>query len=708
MKFANGTRNICGLVAPLSALKSDSGGPCGEFPDLVPLGKIARAWGFGLVQLLPVNDTGSQTSPYSALSAFALHPLYIRIRDLPEAKEPSAAAKAALRAAADIDSEAGEGNGVAFEAIYARKIEALKALWNAAASASAAVELDAWCKTRLWVKPYACFVELKRRNGGKAWWEWADHRNPEPGFAEFFWTDRDSASDCRFWAWLQMRAEGQFAEASRALADMAIDLMGDIPILMNADSADVWYRRGLFRTDRSAGAPPDMYSPSGQNWGFPLYDWDAHAAEGYSFWKERLVYADRFYSAYRIDHVLGFFRIWSLSNREEDGFMGSFVPEIPISWPDLAALGLSPERIRWLSRPHVPQAKIASALSESGLPVELDDPGSPASALFVRIDNEPLFLFRDEIGGGKDIGLVLKAWEKNSAGSPVSPGAVGRFADKARLFWRDRTLYEFAGGRFAPSWYFRDTTAWASLSGHEKSVLEALISLRRGESLSLWERSGRKILKELTEAVPMQACAEDLGAVPPCVPKVLSELKIPGLRVLRWHREYDRAGAPYIPFPEYPEDSVACPSVHDSTSLRQWWVEEADREALWAMAVTAAAADPGGWSDRNAPDMSSLGGGADLPRFAPAELGPESVVFILEAMATARSKILALPIQDLLAMSPALREPDAKDERINIPGTTGGANWRYRVRPTLEEIAADGALAERARRVSSKRNDRRD
>lgn len=700
MNYAHGAEKICGIVAPLSSIRVESGGVSGadgggmgdagigEFPDLVELGRIAKSWGFGLIQILPVNDTGEQTSPYSALSAFALHPVYLRLRDLPEWRDQPRPANGAGNAATETGHAAtGAGRLVAFEEVYRTKLDLLRALWDTGADRACAAELEAWCAGHDWVQSYACFIELKRRNGGAPWWQWAARLDPDPDFIDAFWNGAESARDCRFWAWIQMRAHGQFQAAALALAGMGIDLMGDIPILMNTDSADLWQRRALFRTDRVAGAPPDMYSPSGQNWGFPLYRWDAIAADGYSFWKRRLAAADLFYSAYRIDHVLGFFRIWALSEREEDGFLGSYLPEVPLARPDLAALGLSAERIRWISRPHVPGTLLRQASAECGLDLEFP--------LFARIGDEDLYLFKDEIQGSRDIRAALERAVSSRAASGCAASAdvyageatrraIGLAMERATAWWKNRTLFEYAPGSFTPSWNFRQTTAWQTLSDHERSALESLIALRQGESQRLWERAGRRILSELVRAVPMQACAEDLGAVPACVPKVLGELGIPGLRVLRWTRDYGSPGAPYLPLSHYPEASVACPSVHDSSSLRQWWREEAERDQVWALARDARAA-------------------ATPPAMPGDDLDPASAAWLLAAMARAPSRIFAVPIQDLLAMSGALRDSDDRAERINVPGIGGGANWRYRVPADCAAILADEELAARARALAAAR-----
>ena len=672
MRFAHSGRHLSGLALPLSALRTADSPGCGEYPDLRRVGELAGSWDLDLVQLLPVNDSGTQASPYSALSAFALHPLYLRIDDIPEL---SARGSAGLRAA---DRKGFRSDAAAIlarfrgaprlphEALLAAKLELLERIWEAregapgAAGAEREAELDEWIASKGWVRPYAAFVESKKRNEGRPWWEWSVLRDPTPEDIDRLWADPSWRPHLRFWSWIQMRAAQQFGAAAADLAERGIALMGDIPILMNEDSAEVWARRSAFRLHLIAGAPPDMYSYLGQNWGFPIYDWDAMAAEGYGFWIERLREVDAYYSCYRIDHVLGFFRIWSLSSRERTGYLGRFVPDRPISRDELGALGFSDERLRWMSKPHVREERLAAAAGEAAA-------HAAAHAALDRIGTEPLFLFKPSIRGERDIEAI-----------PSLSPAAREFLVGA---WRDRALIEYEPGAYAAAWRFREASCWPSLSDGERNALESLIAERARASEELWAETGRRLLGVLKNAVPMLPCAEDLGAVPDCVPRVLEELGILGLRVLRWTRRWNQPGQPYIPPAEYPELSVACPSVHDSSSLRAWWEAEADREQVWSLVAGQLGRDIGP---------------------CPAALGQREVALVLELLARSRSRFVVYPIQDLIAMSRE-RPDDPRGERINVPGTTGPENWSYRMARSVEELAADRELGERVRSLVAAR-----
>jgi 4-alpha-glucanotransferase len=681
MKFSHEGRRISGIAVPLAAIRSELSPGCGEFPDLARAGDLARAWGLELVQLLPVNDSGYQSSPYFALSAFALHPIYIRIGDLPEllaGKNVNAGgemrdgemrdrAPGFLAEADSLVRQYSKETRVPFEALLRKKVDLLRRIWQAASegpgpsAAALLAELQSWIAANPWSRSYAAFVALKSAYAEQPWWEWPRLRDPSPADIDSLWAEEHFAKDLRFWAWLQMRAAAQFEVAAQYLADIGIALMGDIPILMNADSADVWSQRACFQLQLSAGAPPDMYSELGQNWGFPIYNWEILEKSGYGFWLDRLRAADKYYSCYRIDHVLGFFRIWSLSERERTGALGRFIPDLPVTRSELEGLGFSPERVRWLSRPHVPIWRLIQAAGEAAAK-------AAAFAALERIGNEDLFLFKDSIRGERDIDSLPL----------VSPAA----RDCLISMWRDRALFEFEPEAFVTTWNFRSTTCWPTLSEAERGTLEEQFRIKRAQAEGLWASTGKKLLGALVAAVPMLPCAEDLGSVPDCVPSVLEELGILGLRVLRWTRRWQENGQPQIPVTEYPEASIACPSVHDSSSLREWWEEEADREGLWRFAALALGRDLGPCQER---------------------LGTEQVEALLELVARSASRFAVFPVQDLLAMSEKMRPVDPKTERINVPGTVGIANWSYRMPFTIDDILAEKKLLTRVRRVAKVR-----
>jgi len=656
---------LIGAVVPVGALRSGDSAGVGEYLDLIEFADLCVDMGVRLIQILPVNDTGYESSPYGALTAFALHPLYVRIGALEEAA-PFAGDIAELRKKFERESR------FPYYQVLKAKMELLRKIYSANEKAIGNDRgLAKWIEENSWVKAYAVFRRLKESNGEKSWKEWEQYREVKAADINSLWNDSALKGEHFFWAWLQKALDAQFSQAAKAIRDKGLLLEGDIPILMNEDSCDVWANPQIFQSDMSAGAPPDMYSPAGQNWGFPIYNWEAQAKDNYSWWRARLKAAEKYYAAYRIDHVLGFFRIWASSRADNSSTLGRYIPYVPITRADLEKLGFDRDRMRWFSVPHVPSGEVWEGIrhNRSGS-VSEDQVAAEARLAFDRaldrIGSEDLWLFKNKIHGEKDICAL-----------GLSPAAESSLI----LAWHNRLFYEYEDGQYFPVWYFRNSRAYASLSGTERAALEKFLLKRQEESEAIWEKEGAKLLSVLTESSSMLACAEDLGAVPDCVPKVLSSLNILGLRVIRWFRSWDEKGQPYIPFDEYPELSVCTTSVHDSSTLREWWDTEADQQAF-----------------------AGFIGVPSLPRV----YNPGTAMIILKHAAAAASRFRVFQIQDLLHLSQKWYTPDPAQERVNVPGTSNEFNWTYRIPAAISEIRKDAELLQSVKELAEVQPEKRE
>jgi 4-alpha-glucanotransferase len=644
------TKRRVGAAVPLGALRGKDSIGVGEYPDLAEFALLCARAGLTLIQLLPVNDTGYESSPYSSISAFALNPLYIKIGAIPEA--------AAFRAEIDALGERFEKyERFNYYEISSAKMGLLRVIFDAnketiVKSASPSGTLGVWIGQNDWVKGYAVYRRLKDANGQKCWKDWKEAAL-DSGSIERLWSDPAFRADHLFWVWLQVIADQQFAAAAKAVTDAGILLEGDIPILMNEDSADVWEHPEIFNRDLSAGAPPDMYSPDGQNWGFPTYNWENQKKDGYVWWKKRLETASKYYNAYRIDHVLGFFRIWASSRADMSAKLGRFIPYLPVKTIDLTKLGFDKGRIRWLSLPHIRTDEVWDAAGGSR-----EEAQRVFGTALDRIGEEELWLFKDRIHGEKDIAAL-----------PLSD----RSRDYLLHAWTDRLFLEYRKGEFFPVWVYRKTRAWASLSDSEKGGLEGLLREKEARSARLWEAGGRQLLEALTGSTEMLPCAEDLGAVPDCVPKTLAALNILGLRVVRWTRQWDKEDQPYIPLEDYPELSVCTSSVHDSSTLREWWDTEADQNAFAAFI--------------GAPSLHRV-------------YNPGTARTVLHKIAGAASRFRVFQIQDLLHLSSRWYAREPSTERINIPGTYSAFNWTWRLPATIAALAQDDEFINGIRELS--------
>ncbi len=667
-----------GISVPLGALYTKKTPVIGEFTALAGFAKFAAKAGLKIIQLLPVNDTGAHSSPYSGLSAFALHPIYINLKALPEFDalyDSDAEFAASYKKMIKDFPYAGSGR-YNYEGILSAKTNLLKKLYETTETARLSRPDDAlslWIEKNPWIVNYAVYKKLKDKYRQASWKEWAaeDQHVSATDIARR-WNDAAAKKAHLFYAWTQMRAAEQFKASADAVKKAKIILKGDMPILMNEDSCDAWALPDIFNHNLRAGSPADGENPTGQNWGFPTYNWDELKKRNYDWWIDRLKSAEQYYGAYRLDHILGFFRIWAIPARDSTALLGHTVPNVPITAEQLHGVGFDDGRIRWLSEPHV----------HTGLIEDITWNHENAHAilgLFMeRIENEELWLFKESVKGDKDI------YEADLSAF-CTEDAARRIKDVLSQKWRDRALIRLDGGAFVPVWTYYRSTAWESLNDDEKGRLKHLMEQAERDQDGLWERQSDEILSVLTGAVTMVPCGEDLGADLFCLPSVMAKNGILALRVLRWCRRWKEAGQPFIALDQLPPLSVATTSVHDSPTVRQWWDGERDASSLFARTNA--------WAFGN--------GAGDAEHIASAPFSEEAAEGVLKTAAASASVWCIHPLQDYLAMEKKYWLSDANDERVNIPGSVSEFNWTYRMPATVEEIAKDDRLIEKIKNITS-------
>ncbi|HRD54860.1 MAG TPA: 4-alpha-glucanotransferase [Parachlamydiaceae bacterium] len=297
-----GLKTHNGINVPLFSLWSKKSCGIGEFTDLIPLIYWCKAVGFDVIQLLPLNDTGQESSPYSALSAFALNPIHLSLHRLPFAEETELKKFLPLNQEKRVDYKKVRALKEAFLRDYYKK------------HGQDLMQLPYFCQFRdenPWLESYALFKALRIEQDWKSFEHFSkEWQKPTLfGYTELLHVYKQEVD---FHIFIQYLCFKEMQEVKKIAAENNIFLMGDIPILINRDSADVWMERHLFSLDYSAGAPPDMYNQEGQNWGFPIYNWQEMEKENYEWWKIRLKTAEKLYDIYRLDHIAGFFRIWSI------------------------------------------------------------------------------------------------------------------------------------------------------------------------------------------------------------------------------------------------------------------------------------------------------------------------------------------------------------------------------------------------------------
>ena len=309
-----GIRSHHGVCLPLFSLKTHKSCGVGDFNDLLFLIDWCKSVGFDCIQLLPLNDSGDDPSPYNALSSCALDPIYLSLRDLPGASK-------------DLSAFINLPRLMHFE-IKERKIIFLRSYFEQVfTEVSRSADYRQFLQQNPWLASYAAFKACKDEYVGKHWQDW-------PKDQQSFERCTAPRGKIDFHCFVQYLAFQQMEKAKRYADEKKIFLKGDIPILLSPDSADVWANRSLFDLSFIAGAPPDFYNQLGQKWGFPLFQWNEMRNTHFAWWKQRLAVASRLFHIYRIDHVVGFFRIWAIRESEKAD-QGRYFPEDPREWGPL-------------------------------------------------------------------------------------------------------------------------------------------------------------------------------------------------------------------------------------------------------------------------------------------------------------------------------------------------------------------------------------
>ena len=628
-----------GVAVPLFSLYSKQSIGIGEYLDLIPFGRWAAFCDFNIIQLLPVNDTGAESSPYSARSAFALNPVFINVQSVEgssEYEDEIQQGKVDFQKYGKIDYyNISTWKRMILRKIFDNRYDDLK---------KDKILLN-WIDSNAWAKPYCVYCTLKAQNDERSWKDWKNYRDPTPKDIEALW--KKFAKDNLFQAWMQFEAEKQFSAAVTEVSKMGVRIKGDIPILINEDSADVWADRKYFSLDDRAGAPPDMFSYSGQNWGFPTYRWDVIEKDNFEWWRRRLAQASKFYHAYRIDHVLGFFRIWSIPQSETTGILGYFNPCVPLTYDKLASVGFMRETLEYLRRPNYGIDQLREFLG--------DNTDRLAPICFTQLEGHP-----DR--------LILKP-EFSSEKAILAMSESQEVKDKLlKVYWNRVFVPSGDENTFYPYWYWYNAPVLYTLPDYEQEKLRNLIKENENAQNGLWEANATKLLSVLSQETDMLVCAEDLGAVPPCVPAVLNKLNILSLRIERWARNWNAPYSPYYDMDEYPRMSVCATSCHDTSTLRGLWQEkDFDRDLYWSH--------------------------AHLSGKAPEEVTPSVARQILAHVYTTNSLFCILPVQDYFALSASLSKCAPEEERVNVPGTVGGKNWCYRMPCSVDELMDYSSLS---------------
>ena len=646
--FALYNRKLAGTQVPVFSLRTCKSAGIGDFGDLKTMIDFVASTGQKVLQLLPINDTTithtwTDSYPYSCISVFAIHPQYADLHALPELKDAKARAEAEKTRA-----ELNALDKIDYEKVNDFKINYLRQIFNQEGEKMMkTAEYKAFFQdTELWLVPYAQYSYLRDKNGTADFNQWPDHQVWDEAERKALADPKTAAyKNVAFFYFVQFVLDRQMQEAHEHAKAKGVILKGDIPIGVNRNGCDVWTEPKYFNLNGQAGAPPDDFSANGQNWGFPTYNWFEMLKDGCQWWNRRFQNMARYFDAYRIDHVLGFFRIWEIPVHSVHGLLGQFAPALAMSREEIESYGLHFQEDRF-TRPFITDWVLDRVFHERA--------GEVKEKYLDRLDDER-YQMKPEVDTQRKV-EALFADVTNEKELWLRDGLYALISDV--LFVRDHTN----PGVFHPRISAQLDFIYESLYDNDKAAFNRLYNdyfYRRNNQF--WYQEAMKKLPKLVQATRMLVCAEDLGMVPDCVPWVMDELKILSLELQSMPKD------PSVKFGHLSRNSyrsVCTISSHDMPTLRMWWDENIQRTQEYYNTML--------YRQGSAPHP--------LPGWLASD--------IISRHLTSPSMLCILSIQDWLATDEALRLPDADAERINIPATPKHY-WRYRMHLNIEDLAAD-------------------
>ena len=636
-----------GTLVPVFSLRSKDSFGVGDFGDLKKMIDWVASTGQRVLQVLPINDTTithtwTDSYPYSCISIFALHPQYVNLNALP----PLADAEKRIYFE-ELREDLNSLPQIDYERVNEAKTKYLHALYvqEGKQMMETAEFKKFFAEEQSWLVPYAQYCLFREKYGTADFSQWPDHQSfNEADRRALTGTGNPAYKNVAFYYFMQYVLSRQMQEAHDYARSKSVVLKGDIPIGVNRHGCDVWQEPRYFNLNGQAGAPPDDFSVNGQNWGFPTYNWDEMLKDDCQWWVRRFSNMSKYFDAYRIDHVLGFFRIWEIPVDAVHGLLGQFSPALGLTREEIEAYGLHFQEDLF-TQPFITDWVLERLFGDKAERVKYTylEPGKDG-----RYRMRPQF----------DTQRKVEAAFANKTSQEDRNLRDGLYALISNvLFVRDHK----DANKFHPRISVQFDLIYESLYDSDKYIFNKIYNdyfYRRNNHF--WYREAMNKLPKLVEATRMLVCAEDLGMVPDCVPWVMEELKILSLELQSMPKD------PNVRFGvlgNNPYRSVCTISSHDTPTLRQWWDEDIQRTQEYfntSLQKFGAAPHPlPGWLARD----------------------------IIARHLACPSMLCILSIQDWLAIDEYLRFADPKGERVNIPANPRHY-WRYRMHLNIEDLVA--------------------
>lgn len=647
-----------GIAIPVFSLKSENSFGVGDFGDLKRMIDWAVSTQQKVIQILPINDTTmthewTDSYPYNSISIYAFHPMYADIKQMGTLKDKSAAAK--------FNKKQKELNGLPamdYEAVNQTKWEYFRLIFKQEGEkVLASGEFGEFFNAnKEWLQPYAVFSYLRDAFQTPNFREWPRHS---------VYNAQDIEKMCRpesvdyphiaLYYYIQFHLHLQLVADTKYAREHGVVLKGDIPIGISRNSVEAWTEPYYFNLNGQAGAPPDDFSVNGQNWGFPTYNWDVMEKDGYRWWMKRFQKMSEYFDAYRIDHILGFFRIWEIPMHAVHGLLGQFIPSIPMSREEIESYGL-PFREEYLI-PYIHESFLGQVFGPHTDYVK--------QTFLLPAETPGVYHMKPEFTTQREVESFFAG--KNDENSLwIRDGLYTLISDV--LFVPDTKEKD----KYHPRIGIQRDFIFRSLNEQEQNAFNRLYDQyyyhRHNE---FWRQQAMKKLPQLTQSTRMLVCGEDLGMIPDCVSSVMNDLRILSLEIQRMPKN------PMHEFGylnEYPYRSVCTISTHDMSTLRGWWEEDYLQTQRYYNTM--------------------LGHYGTAPTVATPELCEEVVRNHLKS----NSILCILSLQDWLSIDGKWRNPNVQEERINVPANPRNY-WRYRMHLTLEQLMKAEELNDKIREL---------
>jgi 4-alpha-glucanotransferase len=634
-----------GTAIPVFSLRTKGSFGVGDFVDLKKMIDWIVLTHQRILQLLPLNDTTithtwTDSYPYCSISIYALHPMYLNLARLGKLKDAKA-----MEHFEELQEELNALPQMDYERVNKGKWEYIRLMF---AQEGKRVLRTAGFKTffadnKYWLMPYAAFSHLRDKFGTPDFRQWGSFGVYNKETIEHLCApDSEVYDDIALYYYLQYNLHIQLLEASEYARRNHVILKGDIPIGISRNSVEAWTEPFYFNMNGQAGAPPDDFSVKGQNWGFPTYNWNEMAKDGYLWWTNRFKRMAQYFDAYRIDHILGFFRIWEIPSNSVHGLLGQFSPAMPMSVDEIQRYGLS-FREDLFTRPFITDYVVDRIFGGHAAKVK---------AAYLRRTHDDRYEMLPDYDTQRKVESAFYG-KTDSESNWIREGLYALISDV--LFVRDRKNPNMYHPRIAVQFDF----VFEALGWSEKEAFNRLYNdyyYRRHNDF--WYKEAMKKLPKLIGSTRMLVCGEDLGMVPDCVETVMQEQHILSLELQRMPKKPENL---FGHVSEYPYYSVCTFSSHDTSTLRGWWHEDLGKTARFF--------------------NEELHQQGEVPPEAPGW----ACEMIVNLQLQSTSMLSILTLQDWLSMDEAVRNPDVDGERINVPANPHHY-WRYRMHLSLEEL----------------------